>query len=112
MTDCLFCKIGAGQIPSKKVFEDDRIFAFEDVNPKAPVHILLIPRKHIAKLSDMTAEDGALAGEIAMRAVAIARERGVTDFRLLTNNGKQAGQAIFHLHFHLLAGRPMGWPPG
>ena len=111
MSDCLFCKIVAGEIPSKKVYEDDHVLAFEDINPQAPVHILLVPKKHFVNLFD-GAEDPALLGELAARSAAIARDRGITDYRFLTNTGRQAGQAVFHLHFHLLAGRRMGWPPG
>lgn len=112
MADCLFCKIVAGQIPSKKVYEDEQIVAFEDIAPKAPTHILLVPRKHISKLADLTAEDTTLVGEIALRSAAIASERGLSDFRLVANNGQGAGQSVFHLHFHLLGGRRMRWPPG
>ncbi len=112
MTDCIFCKIADGRIPSRKVYEDERVFAFEDIAPKAPTHVLVIPKKHIARLTDVGAEDAALVGELAMRATAIARERGLSDFRLVANNGEGAGQSVFHLHFHLLAGRPMAWPPG
>jgi diadenosine tetraphosphate (Ap4A) HIT family hydrolase len=110
-SDCIFCKIVAGQIPSKKVFESDRVLAFEDINPKAPTHILLIPKKHLEGLND-GASDPALLGEIVARSAEIAKERGVTDFRLVANTGRQAGQVVFHLHFHLLAGRQMKWPPG
>ena len=109
--DCVFCKIVAGQIPSQKVFENDRILAFEDINPKAPTHILLIPKKHLVNLNDGAA-DPALLGEIVARSAALAKELGVSDFRLVTNSGPEAGQVVFHLHFHLLAGRRMGWPPG
>lgn len=112
MTDCLFCKIVEGKIPSKKVHEDERIYAFEDIAPKAPIHILVVPRKHIPKLADVAPEDASLVGEVATRAAAIARQRGLSDFRLVANNGAAAGQSVFHLHFHLLGGRPLGWPPG
>jgi histidine triad (HIT) family protein len=111
MNDCVFCKIVAGEIPSRKVFENDRILAFEDINPKAPTHILLIPKKHLENLND-GASDPALLGEIVARSAALAKELGVPDFRLVTNTGREAGQLVFHLHFHLLAGRRMGWPPG
>jgi histidine triad (HIT) family protein len=111
MSDCLFCKIASGEIPSKKVFENERIYAFEDIQPKAPIHILLVPKKHLVDVND-GAEDPALLGEILARSAAVARERGVSDFRLVVNSGREAGQAVFHLHFHLLAGRRMGWPPG
>jgi len=112
MSDCLFCKIAAGEIPSRKVYEDETVYAFEDISPKAPTHVLVIPKKHIARLADVGAGDGALAGPLAARAAAIARDRGLSDFRLVANNGEGAGQSVFHLHFHLLGGRPMRWPPG
>ena len=111
MTDCLFCKIVAGQIPSKMVFEDERLFAFEDINPQAPIHILIVPKKHLVDLFDGS-KDPALMGEIIARSAAIAKEKGLTDFRLVTNTGREGGQAVFHLHFHLLGGRQMRWPPG
>lgn len=112
MRDCLFCRIAAGEIPSKKVYEDERVFAFEDIAPKAPTHVLVIPKTHIPKLADVAAGDVSLVGEVATRAAAIARDRGLSDFRLVANNGEGAGQSVFHLHFHLLGGRPMSWPPG
>ncbi|MGH9399623.1 MAG: histidine triad nucleotide-binding protein [Thermoanaerobaculia bacterium] len=112
MSDCLFCKIAAGQIPSKTVYADDRVFAFEDIAPKAPTHVLVIPRRHIATLAEARPEDAALVGEVIARAAAIARERGHEHFRIVANNGAEAGQSVFHLHFHLLAGRPFSWPPG
>jgi histidine triad (HIT) family protein len=111
MADCLFCKIVAGEIPSKKVFEDERILAFEDINPQAPVHILLVPKKHYVDLHDGST-DPALLGEMLARSSSIAREQGIRDYRLVTNSGREAGQAVFHVHFHLLGGRRMGWPPG
>ena len=111
MNECVFCKIVAGEIPSSKVFENERILAFDDINRQAPIHILLIPKKHIESLSD-GASDPALLGEIVSRSAAIAGEKGVPEFRLVTNTGRQAGQVVFHLHFHLLGGRRMGWPPG
>jgi diadenosine tetraphosphate (Ap4A) HIT family hydrolase len=112
LSNCLFCKIVAGEIPSKKVYEDERFYAFEDIAPKAPTHVLVVPKKHIAKLADAGAEDAPLLGEAAWRAGAIARERGLSDYRLVINNGEGAGQSVFHLHFHLLGGRPLTWPPG
>ena len=111
MSDCIFCKIVAGEIPSRKVFENDRILAFDDINPQAPTHVLLIPKKHVESLNDGAA-DSALLGEIVSRSAIIAAERGVPEFRLVTNTGREAGQLVFHLHFHLLGGRRMGWPPG
>ena len=116
LSDCLFCRIVAGEIPSRKVYEDERVFAFEDVAPKAPTHVLVVPKKHIARLadvsSDVSSNDEPLLGALVARAAAIARERGLSDFRLVANNGEGAGQSVFHLHFHLLGGRPFGWPPG
>lgn len=111
MSDCIFCKIVAGEIPSKKVFENDRVLAFEDINPKAPTHVLLIPKTHIENLNDAQADPGIL-GEIVAQSASLARKLGITDFRLVANNGKEAGQLVFHLHFHFLAGRQMKWPPG
>ena len=107
MSDCLFCRILEGSVPSKKVYEDDRIYAFEDIAPKAPTH-----RKHVAKLEDLRSEDEPLVGALAARAAEIARERGLSDYQLVANNGEGAGQSVFHLHFHLLGGRPFRWPPG
>lgn len=112
MSDCLFCRIARREIPSKKVYEDDRVYAFEDIAPKAPTHILVIPRKHIAGLSEAGPQDAALIGEVAARAAAIAREKDLPHYRLVLNNGEGAGQSVFHLHFHLLGGRAFGWPPG
>ena len=112
MTDCLFCKIAAGDIPSKKAYADERVYAFHDIAPKAPTHVLVVPRKHIAKLADLGPEDETLLGEVVRRAAAIARELGLDHYRLVANNGEGAGQSVFHLHFHLLGGRPMAWPPG
>ena len=111
MSDCVFCKIVAGELPSKKVFETERLLAFEDINPKAPTHLLLVPKAHVVNLLDGAA-DPALLGEIVAASAEIARRRGVTDYRLLTNTGLEAGQVVFHIHFHLLAGRRMKWPPG
>ena len=111
MSDCVFCRIVTGELPSKKVFENERILAFEDINPKAPTHILLIPKKHVVNLVDGAADPG-LLGEIVASSAEIAKQRGAADYRLVTNTGKEAGQLVFHLHFHLLAGRRMTWPPG
>jgi histidine triad (HIT) family protein len=112
VSDCLFCRIVGGEIPSKKVYEDESVYAFEDIAPKAPTHVLVIPKKHISRLADVSSGDEALLGAVAARAAAIARERGLSDFRLVANNGEGAGQSVFHLHFHLLGGRAMSWPPG
>ncbi|MFA6320678.1 MAG: histidine triad nucleotide-binding protein [Candidatus Omnitrophota bacterium] len=111
---CLFCKIANKEIPAKIVFEDPRIIAFEDVSPQAPVHVLLIPKRHIEKISDLTEADAELAGYLILAAKRIAKERGIHDsgYRLVMNCNKDAGQAVFHLHLHLLGGRKFAWPPG
>ena len=112
MSECLFCKIVSRQIPSKMERETELLFAFHDINPQAPVHILLIPKKHIEKLSDLKIEDAELISEIAFLAQEIARAKKLEGYRLVLNNGLEAGQTVFHLHFHLLGGRKMNWPPG
>jgi histidine triad (HIT) family protein len=112
MSGCLFCRIAAGEIPSKPVYSDDRVYAFHDIAPKAPVHFLVIPRKHIPRLADAGEEDERLVGECVARAAAIARDLGLEHYRLVANNGEGVGQSVFHLHFHVLGGRPMTWPPG
>ena len=112
MTDCLFCRIAAGEIPSKKVYADDRIYAFHDIAPKAPTHVLVVPRRHIGRLADAGSEDRELLGDVFAGAASIARELGLEHYRLVVNNGEGAGQTVFHLHVHLLGGRPMAWPPG
>ena len=110
--DCLFCKIAAGQIPSTQVYNDGEYYAFRDINPAAPVHILVIPRKHIAHISDAGAGDAGLVGNLVLTANRIAKQEGITDFRYVINCGAQAGQSVFHVHLHLLAGRSFHWPPG
>ena len=111
--DCLFCKIIAGQIPSKKVYEDDRVFAFEDINPQAPTHVLIIPKTHVAGLKEAQAEDAEIIGYCHLVAAKLARERGIEDgYRTVFNVGPHAGQSVFHLHLHLLGGRSLKWPPG
>lgn len=114
MSDCLFCKIAARQIPSKVVYEDERLIVIEDINPQAPLHCLVIPKQHVATLNDLTGSTDSLVGEMTRRAAAIARERGYADrgFRTVFNCNRGAGQTVFHLHLHLLAGRPLAWPPG
>ncbi len=114
MENCLFCKIIAGSIPARIVFEDEQFLAIEDITPQAPLHLLLIPKCHFANLLDMTAEHDALVGHILRSGGTIARDRGYGDggFRIVQNNGTGAGQSVFHLHFHLLAGRDFSWPPG
>jgi histidine triad (HIT) family protein len=113
MENCLFCKIAAGQIPSKIVYQDDDVVAFEDIHPQAPHHVLIIPRRHIDSMSDVTPADGPVLASMCMAAQKIANmlnlQRG---YRFLTNVGPDAGQAVPHLHFHLLGGRRFGWPPG
>ena len=114
MSECLFCKIAAGEIPTKIVFEDDKALAFEDINPEAPTHVLIIPKKHIPTLLDIAEEDQELIGYLHMVANKIAADRSLTEegFRLVTNCKKSAGQEIFHVHIHMLGGRKFGWPPG
>ena len=114
MTDCLFCKIAAGEIPSRKVYSDEEFYAFEDINPQAPTHVLLIPRKHIATLNDLCQEDAPLMGRLLVLASRIAKEKDLDakGFRLNANCLESAGQSVFHIHFHLLGGRDFGWPPG
>ncbi len=111
---CLFCKIIAGEIPSKKIYEDDQLFAFQDINPQAPLHALIVPRRHIATLNDLAAEDEALVGSMVRRAAAIAKERGYdgSGYRTVLNCNSDAGQSVFHVHLHVLGGRTMAWPPG
>jgi len=110
MTDCLFCRIAEGSIPSKKVFEDDATYAFEDIAPRAPTHVLIVPRAHVSTLAE--ASDEALVGRLFLTAARIAREKGLESYRVVVNNGAGAGQTVFHLHVHLLGGREMAWPPG
>jgi histidine triad (HIT) family protein len=113
MDDCLFCKIGRKEIPAKLVYEDPEIFAFEDIHPQAPTHILICPRKHLASLTDATVEDTAMLGKSQLVAAKLAAERKLTDgYRTVLNNGRVAGQSVFHLHLHLLGGRDFRWPPG
>lgn len=114
MEHCIFCKIVRGEIPSNKVFEDDQIVIIEDITPQAPLHLLVLPRKHFINCLDMTAQDDALVGYAYRKAGEIARLKGYADsgFRIIQNNGEGAGQSVFHIHFHLLAGRHFGWPPG
>lgn len=113
MSDCIFCKIVAGEIPSKQVHADDDVVVFHDLSPQAPVHVLVVPRKHIASLNDASDEDRALLGRILMTIRGLAEELGVAaGYRVVNNCGASAGQSVFHIHFHLLGGRPMGWPPG
>ncbi len=112
--DCLFCRIVNKELSSKIVYEDDQAVAFEDINPQAPTHILVVPRKHIAGLNDATAEEAKLLGQLQLVAAEVARARGIVEsgYRVVINNGRGAGQSVFHLHLHLLGGRGMRWPPG
>jgi len=112
--DCLFCRIASGQIPAKKVYEDDEIVAFEDINPQAPVHLLVIPREHTATLNDIQEADDATVGRLHRVAAGLARQRDLAErgYRLVMNCNAEAGQTVFHIHLHLLGGRPMQWPPG
>jgi len=112
--ECIFCRIVAGEIPSKKVYEDEHVVAFEDIRPQAPVHILVIPRRHIPTVNDLTDEDAQLVGRLVLVAKKIASERGVAEsgYRLVLNCNRDSGQEVFHIHLHLLGGRKFSWPPG
>ena len=114
MSDCLFCKIIAGQIPCTEVFADENFLAFRDIDPKAPTHILIIPREHIGGLSDFTDSHKALAGELLVTATKIAKDEGLVEngYRFVINNGRDGGQTVGHLHLHILGGRSLSWPPG
>jgi histidine triad (HIT) family protein len=113
MVDCLFCKIGRKEIPARLVHEDEEIFAFEDIQPQAPTHILICPRKHLVSLTDAATDDVAVLGRMQQVAAKLAVERKLTDgYRTVVNNGRGAGQSVFHLHLHLLGGRAFRWPPG
>jgi histidine triad (HIT) family protein len=111
---CLFCKIITGEIPSKKVYEDDELYAFEDINPQAPLHALIVPRQHIATLNDLAEKDDDLVGSMVRRAAALAKERGFdsSGYRTVFNCNSGAGQTVFHIHLHVLGGRTLTWPPG
>jgi len=111
--DCLFCKIGRKEIPAKMVFEDGEVFAFEDINPQSPTHILICPRKHFSSLDEATPGDQGIVGKVLLVAAQLARKRKLTGgYRTVFNTGKGAGQTVFHLHLHLLGGREFRWPPG
>jgi histidine triad (HIT) family protein len=114
MADCLFCKIIERTIPASIVYEDERVLAFNDINPQAPTHVLVIPRRHISTLNDITTEDDRLVGELVRRAALIAKDKGLSEsgFRTVVNTMAGAGQSVFHIHVHLLGGRSMHWPPG
>lgn len=114
MSSCLFCRIIAGEIPSARVYEDDQMIAFNDINPQAPMHVLIVPRLHLATLNDLGPAHDALVGSMVRRAASIARERGFAEggYRTVFNCNAGAGQSVFHIHLHLLGGRTMTWPPG
>jgi len=114
MGNCLFCRIAAGEIPAKMAYQDDEVVAFYDLNPQAPLHVLVIPRKHIATINDLEADDAALVGKLFLAAKKIAADAGYADdgYRVVMNCGEDAGQSVFHIHLHLLAGRHLAWPPG
>ncbi|NMA63547.1 MAG: histidine triad nucleotide-binding protein [Syntrophomonadaceae bacterium] len=112
MEDCLFCRMGTGEVDTNKVYEDENIIAIHDINPTAPVHILLIPKRHLASLRDAAEEDIELLGSIQLAASRVAKELSLESYRLVSNCGEPAGQEVFHLHYHLLGGREFAWPPG
>ena len=114
MSSCLFCRIAASEIPAKVIYQDADLVVFEDINPQAPLHCLIVPRRHVATLNDPTPDDADLVGVMHYRAAQIAKERGYADrgYRTVLNCNADAGQTVFHIHLHLLAGRGLGWPPG
>lgn len=114
MTDCLFCKIAAKQIPAKIVYEDEKVVAFRDINPQAPVHLLVIPKQHLTTLNDVQAEHAALVGYMIVSAQRLAEAEGIANsgYRLVMNCNSDGGQTVYHIHLHLLGGRSMHWPPG
>jgi len=114
VADCLFCRIAAGDIPADIVHADERMIAFRDINPQAPMHVLVVPRRHIATLDDLSPDDDQLVGEMMRRAAALARENGYADrgYRTVFNCNADAGQTVFHIHLHVIGGRSLTWPPG
>lgn len=112
MEDCIFCKIIAGEIPSRKVYEDERVYAFYDINPAAPTHFLVIPKEHIPSALDIREDNRDIVGYCYQVIAQIAKDLSFDNYRVVTNCGEEAGQTVFHLHFHVLAGRNLGWPPG
>ena len=112
--NCIFCKIAAGELPAAKVYEDGGVVAFRDIHPQAPVHVLLIPREHIASLAEAAEADEARLGQLLLAAARVARQEGLTEggYRTIINTGAGAGQSVFHIHLHVLGGRPLAWPPG
>jgi histidine triad (HIT) family protein len=114
MATCLFCRIINREIPASIVYEDEHVLAFNDINPQAPAHVLVIPKKHIASLNELQPSDDQIVGELVRRAAAIAKDKGIADqgFRTVFNTNRDAGQTVFHIHLHLFGGRAMAWPPG
>ena len=112
MSDCLFCKISAGEIPSNKVYEDELCYAFYDIDPQAPTHFLVIPKAHIGSVAEVTGDNSAVVAHIFEVIAKVTKEMGIESYRVVSNIGEQAGQSVPHLHFHVLAGRDMTWPPG
>ena len=112
MADCIFCRIAAGEIPSNKLYEDDQLLAFYDLDPQAPTHFLVIPKAHIGSVSEVNADNSAVVAHIFEVIAKLAKEMGMESYRVVSNIGEQAGQSVFHLHFHVLSGRDMTWPPG
>lgn len=114
MSDCLFCRIAAGSLPATIVHQDPQCVAFEDLHPQAPTHVLVIPRKHVSSLRECSQEDQAILGHLLLACASVARQKGLLEqgYRIVANSGRDGGQTVFHLHFHLLGGRAMAWPPG
>jgi len=114
MSDCIFCKIASKSIPSKLIYEDDQVVAFDDLHPQAPVHSLVIPKRHVVSVQELGEQDQALLGRLVLACAKIAKLKGLAEngYRLVTNTGRDGGQSVFHLHFHVLGGRHMAWPPG
>ena len=112
MSDCLFCKIAAGELPSNKVYEDEQVYAFYDIDPQAPVHFLVIPKAHIVSAAEITPDNSAVVAYCFEVIAKMTRELGLDSYRVVSNIGEQAGQSVHHLHFHVLSGRDMTWPPG
>lgn len=114
MCDCLFCKIISGEIPSSKVYEDDTVFAFNDISPEAPVHVLIVPKEHISSANELTEENAYVTAKVFLAAKKIANEKNIAKggYRIVNNCGENGGQSVKHLHFHLLGGRSLSWPPG
>ncbi|SHI01960.1 histidine triad (HIT) family protein [Clostridium collagenovorans DSM 3089] len=113
MENCIFCKILKGEIPSEKVYEDEKVYAFKDINPEAPVHVLIIPKKHISSANELTEENKEVIGDVYYAAQKIAKELGIADkgYRIINNCGEDGGQTVFHIHFHLMGGKKLNWPP-